>query len=141
MRPSPRRPAPPRDAGLSLAEYLVIVVLIGILAAAVLPLYLDEPASAKAIAAESDILSLGPLVRAASEASDGFVDVTSDGENYIVDGEAVLEVSPGVELTRYSGDSRDNWCLELRHPQGTRSPDSSLHYDARDGFLEPQETC
>lgn len=130
-----------RRGGLSLAECLVIAVLIGILVAATLPLYLDQQANARDAAAESDILSLGPIVEAAMEASDGFVNVTTDGENYIVDGEAVLEVSPGVELTRYSGNSRDNWCIELRHPQGTRAPDSAVHYDAQDGYLDPEDTC
>lgn len=116
-------------AGLSVAEVLVIAMAIATLAAVVLPLYLGEGRAARDVATEADAFDLETFILAAFEEGDGVSSVATDGEWYTINGEEVLERSPGVELVRFTGDSAETWCLELRHPDGDRSnePGVSLH--------------
>ena len=111
----------------------MLVMLIGILAAATVPLYLGRQELPKDAAAESDALSLGPIVRAAFASTDRAVRVTSDGTDFFVDGEVVLEVSPGVEIAHYSGTSAQDWCLELRHAGGQMPDGPGFRYEPQTG--------
>ena len=53
-----RRPAPKRQAAFTLIEILVVVAILGILAAIVVPRVMDRPDEAKRVAARADIAAI-----------------------------------------------------------------------------------
>lgn len=124
------------DAGLALSEVLMIVLVIGTLAAVAIPLYLGHPKAAKDAAAEADALDLGVLLWLDFDSGDGVDSVTSNGDWYFFDGEAALETSPGVEVSYFEGGSAESWCLELRHPAGEKANDPGVRLRAGEDEVE-----
>lgn len=114
----------------------VIVIIAGCLAAVVLPLYLGTARAEKDAAAEADAFDLGTFVDAAFADGDGVTSVAMEGDWYTIDGEAVLERSPGVEVVRFTGDSAETWCLELTHPDGDKSNDLGVSLKAGQDEVE-----
>lgn len=55
---SPRRAAPKRQSAFTLIEILVVVAILGILAAIVVPRVMDRPDEAKRVAAKADIAAI-----------------------------------------------------------------------------------
>ncbi|MDU8912175.1 type II secretion system major pseudopilin GspG [Aestuariicoccus sp. MJ-SS9] len=60
-RPQPA--TPPRDAGFSLLELMVVVVILSILALVIVPRVIDRPDQARAARAQSDIAAIASAVQ------------------------------------------------------------------------------
>lgn len=121
-------------------ELLVVILIVGLLAAIAIPLYLDHSRKAHDSAAQSDAMNLGTLVRAAYDEG-GNPSVTLDGNRrYVIDGEVAFGASPGVEFVTFTGGDIDAWCVQLRHPDGDKAANPGVRFDAKNGYVE-QAAC
>ncbi|MCB4457274.1 type II secretion system major pseudopilin GspG [Leisingera sp. McT4-56] len=62
-RPARRRRQPARDAGFSLLELMVVVVILSVLALVIVPRVIDRPDQARAVRAQSDIAAISSAVK------------------------------------------------------------------------------
>ncbi|WP_169746711.1 type IV pilin protein [Demequina silvatica] len=128
-----------RDGGYSMVELVVVIVIIGVLAAVAIPLYLNHQNKANDAAAQSDAMNLGTLIRAAYDENTTVVDVDLVDGEYVIDGDPVLAASPGVEFVAWTPGDIDSWCVQLMHPNGDVSDDPGVRFDAQNGYVENAE--
>jgi type IV pilus assembly protein PilA len=116
------------EGGFSLVELLVVMVVIGVLAAIAVPLYAAQRQQGYDATAKSDL-------RVWAEREDGLlITINRYGTLAELDADGTpLLVSPGVTATvvRYSGAT--GYCLSAKHSQST----NTWFWDSRAGGLQP----
>ncbi len=117
-------------AGLTVWEILVIVLIIGTLAAIAVPIMLGQSRPAKDDVTVADALDLSVMIRAEFEIGNSVESVTTHEGWHSINGEPFLEASPGVEVVRFIGDSATSWCIELWHPHGDLAQTQGVHVTA-----------
>lgn len=112
------------EAGFTLMELLVVVIIIGILAAIAIPVFLNQRIRAYDSAAKSDLRELAQFEEAYLVDHTSYTTIAS----LRADGEAV-RVSPGVTLTVVRYDGPDGYCLSA----GRSGSPNTWFYDSQNG--------
>jgi prepilin-type N-terminal cleavage/methylation domain-containing protein len=132
----------PNDTGFSLLELLVVIIIIGVLAAIAVPVFLTQRAKAHDTSTKADVTNVGKEIATLFVDGTGATSINLD----VKPGKAVITangVDTTVNLTNGTakpsagafsnlGDS-ENWCVSLTDPKGAVE---QYRYHAQSGLAE-----
>lgn len=131
----PRR----RDDGFSLVELLVVIIIIGILAAIAIPVFLNQRKKAVDASMRSDLRTVATKEETYYADFQAYLPQTASTGTIVI-GPETITLSPKNTVTVILNSLGTAYCIKATNPQGSNTPPAATVYVSSKGGLQPVGT-
>jgi type IV pilus assembly protein PilA len=122
----------PSDDGFSLIELLVVIIIIGVLAAIAIPVFLSQRSKANDVAAKSDLRNLANFEEIYLNDFNTYATVTA-----VIAAEPKMQPSQQITLSVVRYNAANGYCLSAK----ANSSKITWFYDSQAGGLQPSSSA